>query len=262
MTPKPHRGNAEIVPLEDWKGVKYFRFQKRTYICEISRDKVTRILFRKWTPSTNLPLSRYCQSKGMDTISAKNHISQFGSNKFDIPSPTFLELYKQQLVTPIAVFQLFSIALWSLDSYWQYSLFSLSMILLFEATVAFSRIRNLKTLRGMSNPTRNLFVFRDGNWTEINSENLVPGDLISLKRGQVQSNASTNDGIVPCDCLLLTGSMVVNEASLTGESIPQMKESVGEDELINSPSLDMKNLHKVTFLIFFLFFFKKEYYFK
>lgn len=31
---------------------------------------------------------------------------------------------------------------------------------------------------------------------------------------------------MPCDCMLVHGSAVLNEATLTGESVPQMKEGV------------------------------------
>ena len=44
---------------------------------------------------------------------------------------------------------------------------------------------------------------------------LVPGDVCAVPRGAV-----------PADLLLLSGTCIVNEAMLTGESIPQVKESV------------------------------------
>ena len=44
---------------------------------------------------------------------------RFGKNRFEISLPAFMDLYKQQLVSPFTVFQLFCVILWCLDSYWQ-----------------------------------------------------------------------------------------------------------------------------------------------
>lgn len=58
--------------------------------------------------------------------------------------------------------QLFSTALWLLDGYWQYFLFTLFMIACFEATVVMQRLKNLQTLKGMGNDVISLKVFRAG----------------------------------------------------------------------------------------------------
>ena len=47
---------------------------------------------------------------------------------------------------------------------------------------------------------------------------MLPGDLISITR--------TNEGALPCDLLLVDGSAIVNEAMLSGESTPLLKESI------------------------------------
>ena len=73
---------------------------------------------------------------------------EFGENSFAIPTPTWAALYKEQLASPIAVFQLLCCILWMLDEYWKYTLFTLFMILSFEGTTAFTRLNNLKQLRG------------------------------------------------------------------------------------------------------------------
>ena len=79
--------------------------------------------------------------------------------------------------------------------------FTLFMILAFEATTAFSRQRNMQTLRGMSNKAFSLEAYRNGSWQQVSSTDLVPGDLISLKRAM--GNDTT---LVPADCVLLRGT--------------------------------------------------------
>ena len=57
-------------------------------------------------------------------------------------------------------------------------------------------------------------VKRDGNWKEIESADLVPGDIIAFKIGD----------IVPADCRLIEAVNVsIDQAALTGESLPQSK---------------------------------------
>ena len=47
---------------------------------------------------------------------------------------------------------------------------------------------------------------------------------------------------LPCDVLLLSGTVVVNEAMLTGESVPQVKDSV--EHIHHSENLEIKGKHK------------------
>ena len=61
----------------------------------------------------------------------------YGPNKISIPIPDFITLYKEHLVMPFFVFQLFTTCLWLLDDYWYYSLMSLGMLFMFEGTVVF-----------------------------------------------------------------------------------------------------------------------------
>ena len=58
-------------------------------------------------------------------------------------------------------------------------------------------------------------VLRDANWQVIAARELVPGDIVRLRPGD----------IIPADIKLLTGSLSVDQSAITGESMDVEKES-------------------------------------
>jgi cation-transporting ATPase 13A1 len=164
-------------------------------------------------------MSFYKRSKGLVHGDLEALDIKYGLNRFDIPMPTFLELFKEHLVAPFFVFQLFCVCLWFLDDMWYFSLFTLFMLLVFESTVVFQRLRNLQEFRSMSIAPYPIQVYRDRKWIETETDKLFPGDLVSITR-------SKDDCPIAADLVLLNGACIANEAMLSGESTPQLKESV------------------------------------
>ena len=75
----------------------------------------------------------------------------------------------------------------------------------------------------MSQQPYDIHVYRDSKWKVVKTDALVPGDIVSVTRGK------SDDMTTPCDVLLLKGECIVNEAMLSGESTPLMKEGLSHE---------------------------------
>ena len=74
--------------------------------------------------------------------------------------------------------------------------------------------KSLEALKKMASP--NAKVVRNGNTEEVPANSLVPGDIVVLETGD----------IIPADIRLIESSKLkIEEASLTGESVPVEKKS-------------------------------------
>ena len=104
----------------------------------------------------------------------------------------------------------------------------LSVVLNFVQT--YRSHRAAERLRDAVAPTAT--VLRDGIWSEIRRRDLVPGDIIRLAAGD----------LVPADARLLEArDLHVQQAALTGESMPAEKEA-GDLEIAPRQPADARNV--------------------
>ncbi|ANZ74639.1 BA75_00390T0 [Komagataella pastoris] len=219
ITPAPNTGLGEICEIrtdkfEDGETQVSFLYQKRRHL--LHSDNV--FSPPQFIVDENPQLGVFQESTGLSGSLSKMQ-RLYGKNLFDIPIPTFLELFKEHAVAPFFVFQIFSVALWCMDEMWYFSLFSLFMLISFECTTVFQRRSTMNEFHSMGIKPYLIYVFRNKTWVNIQSDDLLPGDLVSITR-------TAEDSAIPCDLILVDGSCIVNEAMLSGESTPLLKESI------------------------------------
>ncbi|KAF4595074.1 cation-transporting ATPase 4 [Ophiocordyceps camponoti-floridani] len=223
VVPVANAGSGEICRLlrdkNDGKDGLSFLFQKRRFLYN-AQHNCFRTLQYDIDAEPKPSIGHFQAWRGLEKQGEVSRIEQhYGKNTFDIPVPTFTELFKEHAVAPFFVFQVFCVGLWLLDEYWYYSLFTLFMLVAFESTVVWQRQRTLNEFRGMSIKPYDIWVFRLGKWTEVQTDSLLPGDLVSVGR-------TKEDSGIACDMLLVEGTAIVNEAMLSGESTPLLKDSI------------------------------------
>lgn len=141
----------------------------------------------------------------------------FGRCEVDVPKKSLGKLFVDEVLNPFYIFQVFSMALWFWDGYRMYA----SCILVISSgSICASLISvnsNNERIRKMAKYVCPMDLLqKDGSFKNVPSDELLPGDVVRIP----------TQNVLPCDFILLTGGVIVNEAMLTGESIPVMKASL------------------------------------
>ena len=199
---------------EPLKYVIGFNYRSLNYYLE-KEKQVFKVLELEIQINYNEILTKY--GAGLTPELYEEYKKAFGKCSIDIKVPSLFQSFMKEIISPINAFQIFSIALWFVDQYYIYA----SVVLFLSIVSAFlnlsiirSHIKNLSTLVKHENFVE---VVRVINYKKekqrINSTELVPGDVIILSKNLT----------LPCDCLLLTEKVIIDEINLTGEATAKNK---------------------------------------
>ncbi|EAR90948.2 E1-E2 ATPase family protein (macronuclear) [Tetrahymena thermophila SB210] len=136
----------------------------------------------------------------------------YGKCIMQIPIPSYWSYLHKELINPFFMFQIFSVCIWAYDDYYAFCI-AITLILSISTASNICQIRsNLASFTKIAFYETEIMIKRD-KIEKQTSSNILPGDLFYI-----------NDQMkVPCDCILIQGQALVNEASLTGESVPVLK---------------------------------------
>src|SRR5690554_6528234 len=158
----------------------------------------------------------FSEEEGLSSREARRRLSQFGENKIkERKKRSLLSIFIDQFRDFLIVVLLVATGLSFLMGEFTDGLTIFAIVILngFMGFIQEYRAeKSLDELKKLASPRAR--VIRDGRIEEIDSRELVPGDLLLLERGDK----------VPADArILFTRGLQVDEALLTGESVPVTK---------------------------------------
>ncbi len=193
-------------------------------------------------PTPTIPLKTQFEQlqsseQGLTSEEARKRLATYGPNDTTSMKHTsglvqFLRLFLNPLILILLIASLITAILGdTVDASIIFIIVLLSNILNFVQT--YRSQKAVDKLRASVAPTAT--ALRDGKWIEIQSRDLVPGDMIRLTAGD----------LVPADARLVqTTDLQVQQAALTGESQPVEKTA---DDL-DVPSENLAEAHNRVFL--------------
>lgn len=163
-----------------------------------------------------------CTREGLTSEEGENRLKIFGPNKLEEKKESKLLKFLGFMWNPLSwvmeAAALMAIVLANGDGRppdWQ-DFVGIVALLFINSTISFIEENNAGNaaaalMAGLAPKTK---VLRDGRWSEQDAAILVPGDIISIKLGD----------IIPADARLLEGDpLKVDQSALTGESLPVTK---------------------------------------
>lgn len=162
--------------------------------------------------------------QGLSHTEAEQRLREYGANEMKETIVTWFQVLKNQIKNPFILVFIFIAVLYLFTQ--QYTECIILLIIMIINTVIgfYQEYQSSKAMELLQSYLQStIIVLRDGNDEQIVINKLVIGDIIKLNAGD----------IIPADCrFVATDNCTVDEAMLTGESLPIQKTHILTDNKI------------------------------
>jgi len=153
--------------------------------------------------------------KGLSSSDAQERLQKYGPNSIEGKKTSIFKKLLAFFWGPIPWMIEIAAILSAVLERWPDFIVILIMLLINAALGFFQEYKAGNAIEALKKKLAlNAHVLRDGKWQDIPAKDLVPGDIVSIKLGN----------IIPADLKLVLGEyLTVDQSSLTGESLPVTK---------------------------------------
>jgi H+-transporting ATPase len=165
------------------------------------------------------------ETDGLSTEEAKRRIFQYGFNEIAEPHKNSLQEFFKRYWGPMPWLLEFAIILTIILGHFTESII-IFVLLTINAVIGYFQTQNSQ--KSVELLKKNLEIkakiLRDQHWVEKDAKEIVPGDIINLKLGDLS----------PADVKIISGVISADESALTGESLPK---ELHPSDIIHSSSI-------------------------
>lgn len=222
--------SCRFLPNETAKWRYYFNYKKHLYYIKGDTIQVLHNkLIHKIKRHPKLIESYF---SGLSQEAREDMERVYMRNLIEIEAESVFLMFLKEFFSPYTIFQLMAIAIWAVDDYMLYAYVIIVMMALTIVTAVYEKYTQSHRMNTMTYTNKPVQVLTpllgsevveasSGMWMSFGKErfaklmsiDLAIGDIIRIDQGDV----------VTADVLLLRGKCLMNEAMLTGETVPVSK---------------------------------------
>ncbi|OLY83043.1 putative cation-transporting ATPase 13A4 [Smittium mucronatum] len=209
------------------KDNKYFQYQCTRFV--LNQETLVFEPFLFTFGDTNEVVRR--NITGLSNSEAQFRLELVGFNFIEVFIPSPIVSVASEFTSIFYLYQFLILWLYYYLSYWIIGCIDTAIIIFSALVKVYIRRKSDFDVKRMAEHEDIIEILRDGQWQSLSTKYLVPGDIYKVDSCKV----------IPCDSVLLGGSAVIDESSLTGEPLPIRKFPISDDNIHFTPMASKTN---------------------